>query len=75
MRNERDFEDAGLVLVVIALVLMIAVVVAIADRRAGEQQFDPFLSVEPSPGGMGFTSPLLGPTDPLIRVNELPQIQ
>lgn len=71
MRREQNFDDAGIILVSVALVLMIAVVVAIAERNGGQQD-DGFITAEPS--SSGFISPLVSPGDQ-IRVNELPQIR
>ena len=73
MRKEQNWDDAALALVVVALVLMIAVVVALAERQARTASFDPFVTAEPG-ASTGFTSPLLIQGGSQVRVNELPQI-
>ena len=75
MRNEESFDDAAIVIVMVAVVLLVAIVAAMAERRSSTQAYDPFIAVEPGNVGMGFTSPLLGDSEPHVRVNELPQIE
>lgn len=73
MRRAQDSDDAALVLVFVALVLMIAVIVAIAQRQTIAAGDNRFISVDPG-DRFGYVSPLAPPGHE-IRVNELPQIR
>ncbi|MEM9755950.1 MAG: hypothetical protein AAF914_08155 [Pseudomonadota bacterium] len=65
MRRESDFDDAGIIVIVLALFLFMAAMISMAvDRPSDRREANSF----------GPSSSLLG-REPEIRVNELPQIR
>ncbi|MEM9320195.1 MAG: hypothetical protein AAGA70_14510 [Pseudomonadota bacterium] len=74
MRREHDLDDAGIVLIVIALVLMMAAIVSIAKTTAATERAEgPFVFEAVERPSVGF-SLISGGSDREIRTNQLPQV-